>query len=383
MIKPTLPYRLQLCLRFMTLLSKLTTTEKTLSFLDSSQLGSVTKAIEQTVHAIIELDPIAVYVTTVRSLEVSSTTTSSPSSTSNEAQRQFLEILTCICDGLDIVSKLFGLISTGVLETKMIYEDLILTCLQMIKNQLDNTIYPLIEVNDCTDEITGAIGDAQLLLSFANSNSKAKHIMSRFLPLISRIIRRTHCLVQKDDTDEHAVIVLAYISMGSFFHDYNNKVTTITTTSEPIYTNITYYMSALNTYEHLKLVSLDMLRNVFGHFPRHRRWILEEILTSIGSLTTVDYRDNKRYSGNDKIHILSALFMQLIQCCDYSLDGSIQVQRTWLKKWELKVQKVEKDIVKRKELDQALTNRAAGVWKKGIESAVQNTTYFLEFLMSK
>lgn len=256
-------------------------------------------------------------------------------------------------------------------------------------------------------------GNVHLLIKLANTNSRVKRILSQSLPLISRIIRRSYFLLQHEDTDDHAMVVLAYTTLGPFFHDSTNLskshyicpvITPITDPGDdtlaisevPATTADTHETPAVNTFEYLKLISLDLLQSLFSQFPQHRQWILDEILASTASLTTMDYRENKKYrvlrSSNDDrdtdnnhtgtIHIVSALFMQLTQCCCSNVKDDQQLHKTWVKKWELKAQKLEGEA-KRSELDQLLANRAYASWKKGMEHAIRNATYFLEFLMNK
>ncbi|KAI8340910.1 sister chromatid cohesion C-terminus-domain-containing protein [Chlamydoabsidia padenii] len=399
--------------RFLTWYSKVAKqkTDSSRVALNLEQLGSITQAMEQTLSQQINLDLIQHYADLQQQQhdEDSDTTLSTP-------DRIILELLAILLNTLEVIAKLFDLLSSGHLEKKNICGNLSMTCLQIVKNQLDNIIYPLIDVNGYVDDIDDLTGNAHLLIKLSNTHPKAKRILSQFLPRMSRIIRRSYFLLQHEDTDDHVIVVLAFITLGPFFHDSTNHaksqytcpvITPITNTMDDLSplskssttkdnNDTTHHSSVVNTFEHLKLISLDLLQSLFSHFPQHRQWILDEILTSIGSLTTMDYRENRKYrilrnsTSNDNnnddtgmIHIVSALFMQLTQCCCYNIKDDRQLHKTWVKKWELKYQKVENDFGKRNELDQSLANRAFNGWKKGIEHAIRNATYFLEFLMNK
>ncbi|SAM09423.1 hypothetical protein [Absidia glauca] len=392
--------------RFLTWYSKVATSPSPeVPIVDGVQLGSITQAMEHTLSQQINLDVIDHYAT-LQQQQQDAESSSSPDAI-------ILGLLGILVNTLEVIAKLFELLSLGRLEMKNVYGNLPTTCLQFVKNQLDNTIYPLIDVNGYVDDIDDLSGNVHLLIKLAISNSKAKRTLSQCLPMISRIIRRSYFLLQHEDTDDHAMVVLAFTTLGPFFHDSTNLakshyicpvITPITNTKDDILpvsrvpgtTADTHETPAVNTFEYLKLISLDLLQSLFSQFPQHRQWILDEILASIASLTTMDYRENKRYrilrhSNDDHdadsnhtgaIHIVSALFMQLTQCCCSNVKDDQQLHRTWVKKWEFKAQKVDGGA-KRNELDQSLANRAHTSWKKGMEHAVRNATYFLEFLMNK
>ncbi|CAO3591554.1 unnamed protein product [Absidia cylindrospora] len=414
--RTTLASKLDQHNRFLTHFSKVAHHQQ--QTVDSVQLGNITQIMEQTISHLVHLDPIERYAELVQH------SINQLPSTSSLPEREIVQILAIIVDALEMIAKLFDLLSSGLLDKKILCENLIMTCLQLVRNQLDNIVYPLIDMDGYGDVMDDLTGNPHLLIKLANSDAKVKRLLSRILPLVSLILRRSYFLLQLEDIDDHVLVVLVFISLGPFFHDsiahpksstpcpvitpinhtindlhYSARAYTTSATTDNHHT--TGKSSVLNTFEHLKLVSLDLLQHSFSQFPQHRHWILQEILSNIGSLTTMDYGENKRFrilqntmisttittssnnSDTDTIHIVSALFMQLIQSCCYNVKDDRQAHKTWLTKWDLKYQKTEGDVTKRKDLEQALVNRAQTVWKKGIDQAVQNTTYFLEFLMNK
>jgi cohesin loading factor subunit SCC2 len=164
--------------------------------------------------------------------------------------------------------------------------------------------------------------------------------------------------------------------MAPFFHDYSDTSKSILLATKDDETTFSYY-------EQLKFCALDILKHIFSKYPKHRRWIFEEILTSLGSLTTMDGAKRYRLRDNRSIHVISALFMQLVQCSSSLSD--LYSHKTWFSKWNIKYQKVykSKDMDQIKMLDDKLLRRASTAWRQGAEAAANSASFFLEFLMSK
>jgi cohesin loading factor subunit SCC2 len=218
--------------------------------------------------------------------------------------------------------------------------------------------------------------DARTFLSLILTLPKEKQLLSTYIPDIIRFFRRAFTLILAEDLDDDVLVIVAYISMAPFFHDYadmNKSILLANQDNEP----------AFNPYEQLKFCALDILKHIFSRYPKHRRWIFEEILTSLGSLTTMDGKRRYRLRDNRSIHVISALFMQLVQC-SASLS-ELSSHKNWFRKWNIKYQKVSKskDLDQMKLLDDKLVRRATTAWRLGAEAAANCASFFLEFLMSK
>lgn len=203
-----------------------------------------------------------------------------------------------------------------------------------------------------------------------------RHLISTFIPLIIRFFRRSFTLILSEDLEDDVLVIIAYISMAPFFHDFPESSISILLSDHNQETTF-------NPYEQLKFCALDILKHIFSKYPKHRRWIFEEILTSLGSLTVMDGARKFRLRDNRSIHVISALFMQLVQCCSSLSD--ISTHKKWYNKWYIKYQKVakKKNLDQMKFLDDRLVNRAADAWRLGAEAAANSASFFLEFLMSK
>lgn len=216
-----------------------------------------------------------------------------------------------------------------------------------------------------------------MFLKFAETDLTAKRYMIRILPLITRLLHRATMLLEADGFDDHGVIVLGYIALGAFFHDYtdNNHSCLVTSKSGD---------TIVNPFEQMKLGAMDVLRILFNKFPYHRKWILSEILTSLNALTSMD-RSAKRYrlTDNTKIHVMSALFMQLVQCC--TISGDMEDHKQWVRKWTMKYQKAHKesDRSQIQDLYGKLVQQSMGYWQSAMEAAIDSASYLLNFVIQK
>lgn len=208
------------------------------------------------------------------------------------------------------------------------------------------------------------------------SSSKEKALISALIPHTVRFLRHAYHLIQHADMDDDILVIVAYIGIAPFFHDYSEQNVCILLDSKE--ENNTFF-----PYEQLKLNALQILKHIFCIYPRHRRWIFEEILTSLGSITAMSDKKNYQLHNDQSIHVISALFMELVQAC--AALNNKAAHKNWFKKWSIKYQKAQKsnESEKLKLLNDQLLTRAANTWRLGAEAAANSASFFLEFLMSK
>ncbi|KAK4509350.1 uncharacterized protein ATC70_007701 [Mucor velutinosus] len=332
---------------------------KNLDALDMDKFGKVIKLMENTVIVSTDIDIIEHYVKNTA-----------------ENKKTTFDMLDLINDALETCSMIFDILTTCKLDKKFLSQNLITNCLHFIKNQLDYTIYPIIDASGFEDEAISLTSNADYFIKLIMESPRQKHLISTFIPLIIRFFRRAFTLILAEDLDDDVLVIVAYISMVPFFHDFPESGTSV-------------LMQALNQettfspYEQLKFCALDILKHIFSRYPKHRRWIFEEILTSLGSLTVMDGARKYRLRDNRSIHVISALFMQLVQCCSSLSDYASH--KGWYSKWYIKYQKTvkTKNLDQIKLLDDKLVQHAADAWRMGAEAAANSASFFLEFLMSK
>ncbi|GAA5806517.1 hypothetical protein HPULCUR_012052 [Helicostylum pulchrum] len=332
---------------------------KNLDTVDMVKFGKIIKLMENTIIVSTDIDIIDYFVN------------------DNEKNKECtLRLLNNIGDALDTCSMIFELLATCKLDKKFLSRNLITNCLHFIKNQLDYTIYPLVDLNNLEDEAMSLSSDAQVFLRFISSLPKERKLISTFIPHIIRFFRCAFRLILSEDLDDDVLVIVAYISMAPFFHDYSEQ-------HKSILISDLENDNTFNPYEQLKFCALDILKHIFSKYPKHRRWIFEEILTSLGTLTTMDRKRKFRLYNNQSISVISALFMQLVQCSASLSD--LSSHKSWFLKWNIKFQKVSKskDPDQMKLLDDKLIRRAATAWRLGAEAAANSASFFLEFLMSK
>lgn len=227
------------------------------------------------------------------------------------------------------------------------------------------------------------VSDARIFLTLISTLPKEKRLVSTFIPSIVRFFRRAFTLILTEDLDDDVLVIVAYISMAPFFHDYADVHKSILLVANNKETSNGDSASSFNPFEQLKLCALDILKHIFSRYPKHRRWVFEEILTSLGTLTTMDGKRRYRLNDNRSIHVISALFMQLVQCS--ASVNELSSHKNWFRKWNIKYQKVSKnkDVDQMIMLDDKLVRRATTAWRSGAEAAANCASFFLEFLMSK
>lgn len=76
----------------------------------------------------------------------------------------------------------------------------------------------------------------------------------------------------------------------------------------------TFFVEGIHS---IQLASLNVVRSVFSRYEPHRNNILEDVFNSLVKLpkTKRNLRNYKLYDQKKSIQMVSALVMQLIQCC--------------------------------------------------------------------
>ncbi|KAI8369992.1 hypothetical protein BD560DRAFT_329768, partial [Blakeslea trispora] len=292
-----------------------------------------------------------------------------------EETEKLFDMLNMISHAFETCSILFQIITSANIDKKYVSHELITHCLHFIKNQLDYTVYPLLDQSDTGDSLS--LTSSTYLFHQTIQSSSHKQSVSSFVSYLIRIFRRLLLYISTEALDDDVLVIVAYISMGPFFHDCTDLQQSV------LFEQTKNQENEFSPYEQLKFYALDILKHLFSKYPKHRRWIFEEILTSLGSLTTMDGTRKYRLRNNQTIHVMSALFMQLVQCS--ASINHLSSHKNWYKKWNIKHQKALKsgDQDQVKLLDDKLLHRASAAWQQSAESATNSASYFLEFLMSK
>lgn len=143
------------------------------------------------------------------------------------------------------------------------------------------------------------------------------------------MFRQIYRFIQQEDLSEDMVITVSYISIPPFFFD----------TESTVEKNISLLQmeTSYDPINAIKVSAMDVLRSVFSKYPRHRNWILDEILANVIHVSTDgEFKNRYRTASGKSIHAISALLLQTVQCCT---DTDRSNERSWTQKWELKHQK--------------------------------------------
>lgn len=110
---------------------------KNLDSIDMDKFGKVVKLMENSIIVATELDMIEFY-----------------GKNPTENKESALKMLTLISDALETCCMIFDILTTYKLDKKFLSRNLITNCLHFIKNQLDFTVYPLIDISNVGQEVT-------------------------------------------------------------------------------------------------------------------------------------------------------------------------------------------------------------------------------------
>ncbi|KAI8890824.1 hypothetical protein K501DRAFT_319711, partial [Backusella circina FSU 941] len=333
-------------MRKFTQLSYKVITEGNMESIDNEQYGKVIRLMENLVIGTSDMDIIEEF-----------------SKKYEKSIQQCQTLLSTIHDAFETAVMMVNLAVTCKLDKKIFSQDQLLSCLHFIKNHLYFIVYPIIDLDGFEDDPTA-------------TKTLPTLSISKLIPFAANFLRKILDLVQNEEYNDNTIVVLAYICIAPFFHEFRENSTSILLAGEKP-------DSIFNSYEQLKLYALDILKRLFAKYAHHRRWILEEILSSLGTLSEVHTKKRYQLRANRSVHVTTAIFMQLVQSC--STVSSVTSHKNWLRKWDIKHQRAVKkeDAEMIKQLDDKLVKRASSAWKMGYDAATNNASFILEVLMSK
>jgi hypothetical protein len=148
---------------------------KNLDAIDMEKFGKVIKLMENTVIVATDIDMIAYY----------------GKDPTDEKKQSTLDMLALVSDALEACSMIFEILTTCKLDKKFLSRNLITNCLHLIKNQLDYTIYPILDLDGFDGEATSCklqLMNRTGILQFLIPNSAFKY---------SNIFKLDHVLAQR------------------------------------------------------------------------------------------------------------------------------------------------------------------------------------------
>ncbi|KAH8548086.1 hypothetical protein BGW37DRAFT_523737 [Umbelopsis sp. PMI_123] len=264
--------------------------------------------------------------------------------------------------GIECALSIFAILTSTRLDKKLYAEEIITSCLTLTKTLLIDIVSPAYD--SCNYAINS---EANQLYDNYNHHCQA---VTKFALHLSTIFRRIYRFIQQEDLSDDMVITIGYITIPPFFFQTEDTIEH----SKPLL-QIENHDNPIDT---IKVGAMDVLRSVFSKYPKHRNWILDEILANVIHVSTDgEFKNRYRTASGKSIHAISALLLQTIQCCT---DTDRSNERNWTQKWELKYQK---NIGKSAKLDESFINKVLATSTAGIEACLQTCHTLLQQLLDK
>ncbi|KAJ3516976.1 hypothetical protein NLJ89_g794 [Agrocybe chaxingu] len=198
--------------------------------------------------------------------------------------------------------------------TKQLYsEELIMACLNTIKNQLTKILYPFVETSA---EVNTSPHQNPLIHGIVKDNtslsSTHRRQMADLFQALAAVMPKVNNLVNAESVAMSDTIIISavYIAIGPFFVvEAGGDVDT-----KGKKENVINKILGKSAMRGLRLDALSLIRSIFANHEDQRSWIIEEILTSL-----IKLNDTKQKAGQFKlrdgrsIRTVSALLMQLVQ----------------------------------------------------------------------
>ncbi|KAK9727558.1 Sister chromatid cohesion protein 2 [Basidiobolus ranarum] len=274
---------------------------------------------------------------------------------SEQHQLNFVEEkLVTIQHGLDAAICAFSLMTGGALSRQLYPEDIIISSLNLAKNQLKGTLFTIFELSDID------ISDQSLVQNAMKSTTIKRQLNSLILPLTT-FFNKLYSLMHIQELSDSVMITVGYFAVAPFFVESSSILPA--------------------GLEGIKLAALGLLRSIFTCYPNQRTWILEEILTSLIKLPT-NRRNLRQYKLADgkSIQMVSALLLQLIQCCT---DRIIRNGFSSDEVEKMAQKEPEEDERNFQKTQAALLEKFGGLCKGGLDAANFNASYIFKYLLSR
>ncbi|WVO15130.1 hypothetical protein L204_102774 [Cryptococcus depauperatus] len=198
--------------------------------------------------------------------------------------------------------------------SKQVYsEDMLSTCVQMIKEQFVQIIMPVLH-GLAGEKISSSYLTFIIQHEYALRNGKTKlsitHSPYFYHPVISSIAQSVCSALPH---------LTSLVSCEKFSFSESLVIQNVFLAKEPLFiTEIAGKKQNdrenMAIVKKLRLEALALLRGVFSRYESHRQWIIEEVLSSlVGKLGQSHDQAMYQLANGKSIHAVSALLLQLIQ----------------------------------------------------------------------
>lgn len=181
-------------------------------------------------------------------------------------------------------------IMVGGREEKQIYsEDLLAGVLNVLKNLIETTVNPMIEMR--------STGENVALFKVAAAHKK---VLGGLLHEITSVFTLLSKLLAMEEVTEGAITTMEFIAVSVIFiENASNEKDSV---------------FGVQKVERFRVAAMDVLAKIFARYPDQRTFIFDEILTSLEKLPVnrQSARQFKLVEGKN-IQLVSALIMRLVQ----------------------------------------------------------------------
>lgn len=234
--------------------------------------------------------------------------------------RQFEQDLETVFSASSASATILALLNVDKLPKKIYSEDIIDSCLHLIKTQLSSLIYPL-----AVCSAASADGRDSALNQAFDLSSTAQDSAEELLSLYPSILPRVTALLKVEDMPEAILIKAVYISIGPFFVDLQQQESTTSSRSRAKGKAKEVTSPGFVALKTIRLAAFALIRVVYARYSAQRQWIVEEILTS---LTQMPDKKKKAYvlKNGKCIQTVSALLFHLVQSTAHHVVPKVRLK---------------------------------------------------------
>ncbi|QRW20097.1 proline-rich protein Rad9 protein [Rhizoctonia solani] len=223
-------------------------------------------------------------------------------------------------------------LSTEKLPKQLYSEDLINSCLSLVKSQLSSIIYPYVETSS---DVHGHSPPLLLYVAQGTSDLAVQHrkLLGDIFQTLNAVLPRITALANHG-ISETMVIQAVFIGIGPFF--VVEVVSERASKADKKNGNRIQVLDVLGgptSMRGLRLTALGLVRALFAAYESQRPWIVEEILGSLIKLPDMKLKAGQfKLRDGATIHVVSALLFQLVQTSAH--DVRIHAQKLARKRRE-------------------------------------------------
>ncbi|KAL5519986.1 hypothetical protein ACEPAG_1646 [Sanghuangporus baumii] len=283
----------------------------------------------------------------------------------------------------------FALLTSDRLAKQLFSEDLISSCLTVIKNSLTKIIYPFVEAPSLdTHEFSPLLmhvlnrpPEGAQLFDLTNH----RHLIRDIFQVMSSVFPRINSLICSEGLSmpESIIIPAVYIAIGPFFiieavPDGEAKA------KRDAAASIILDTLGSSGMRGLRLQALSLVRSIYAYHEDQRSWIIEEILTSLVRLS-----DSKQKAGvfrlrdGRSIRTVSALLLQLVQTSAHSVRvEAYRLKKMCQQRLALKRQESNSGIQQESSTEQLIIEEA-GLYSIGLDAPTKAAKSIVMFLTQR